>query len=257
VERPASLSIVIPCHNEEASLTGMSAELARVWSNLGASGTHLELVLVDDGSTDATWDRMNEIAMGMTGVTVRLVRHSANRGLGAALRTGFAAAHGSVIVTTDSDSTYPFSEIPALIACLTDDVDIVTASPYHPDGAVLNVPRYRIVLSRTASWLYRGLVDPRIHTYTSMFRAYRAHVLRDVPFEDSGFLAVAELLVHAVQRGFRVVEYPTRLHSRIHGVSKARLARTTVAHLRFMTGLALTRLRRNPSHPRRAVPTSR
>jgi dolichol-phosphate mannosyltransferase len=134
-------------------------------------------------------------------------------------------------------------------------VDIVVASPYHPHGRVLNVPPYRRTLSRTASLLYRALVERRIHTYTSMFRAYRGHVVRTVRFDDTGFLAVAELLVNAIRSGHRVTEYPSTLRARMEGSSKARLARITAAHLRFMAGLAVARICRDRSHAR-PVPDS-
>src|ERR1700712_3492730 len=97
------LSIVIPCHNEEAGLAQLAQQLGPVLRDLGAR-MRIELVLVDDGSSDATWERMHELAAGplLRGGHVLLERHEINRGLGAALRTGFAAASGQVVVTTDS-----------------------------------------------------------------------------------------------------------------------------------------------------------
>jgi dolichol-phosphate mannosyltransferase len=249
---PTGLSIVIPCHNEEAGLSQMPAQLAPVVHELSAIYT-VEVVFVDDGSTDTTWNRLTRLAQDslLAPATIRLQRHEKNLGLGAALRTGFAAANGRVIVTTDSDSTYRFSEIPALLARLAPDVDIVTASPYHPNGSVAGVPFYRLFLSRGSSLLYRMLVGGSIHTYTALFRAYRADVVRNVAFESNGFLAVAELLVNAMLSGYRVAEYPTTLHSRVMGVSKAKLARTIVAHLRYQfsvmrhqVGISSMKLRR-------------
>jgi dolichol-phosphate mannosyltransferase len=177
------------------------------------------------------------------GVDARVVIHDRNRGLGAALRSGFGAAGGEIIVTTDSDATYRFEEIPRLLACLTEEVDIVTASPYHPDGAVAGVPRHRLVFSRGASWLYRVLVTPRLHTWTALFRAYRARVIQTTPFRSDGFLAGTEILVNAVLSGYQAAEYPTTLHSRVVGTSKAKLARTVRAHLLFQGQVLAVRLR--------------
>jgi dolichol-phosphate mannosyltransferase len=255
-EPEMDLSLVIPCHNEEAGLLSLRAELGPVLHTL-SQGRSVEVVFVDDGSTDATWERLSALRdAGFAGVSVRLERHGRNRGLGAALRTGFAAARGAVVVTTDSDATYRFSEIPALLKRLGPQVDIVTASPYHPEGAVAGVPAYRLVLSRGSSLIYRTLVGRHIYTYTALFRAYRADVLRTVPFQSDGFLAVAELLVNAMLCGYRVVEFPATLHSRVAGASKAKLLRTIVAHLRFQSDVLMRRvgLKSPPNAARRAAP---
>jgi dolichol-phosphate mannosyltransferase len=244
---PVELSIVIPCHNEEAGLAHLAQQLGPVLRELGATA-QVELVLVDDGSTDATWASMREVAADplLRGTRVLLERHDVNRGLGAALRTGFAAANGRVVVTTDSDATYRFSEIPALLERLVPGVDVVTASPYHPDGGVDGVPPYRLLLSRGSSLIYRVLVGGQLHTYTALFRAYRREVIRSVSCEANGFLAVAEILVNAMLSGYRVAEYPTVLHSRVAGTSKAKLARTIAAHLRFQSRLLLQRFSLGP-----------
>jgi dolichol-phosphate mannosyltransferase len=174
---------------------------------------------------------------------VKFERHEVNRGLGAALRTGFASAHGQVIVTTDSDGTYKFSEIPAMLSYLSQDVDIVTASPYHPEGEVVGVPGYRLVLSRGSSAIYRVLVDWHVHTYTSLFRAYRREVVENITFESDGYRAGTELMVKAMLAGYRVAEYPAALHRRVFGVSKAKLVSTIIGHLSFQGTVLLHRLR--------------
>lgn len=241
------VSVVIPCHNEEDGLVQLPEQLGPVLQAL-SSNKRVELIFVDDGSSDRTWERMMEVANGpLLPGHVRLERHSSNRGLGAALRSGFAAATGDVIVTTDSDATYRFDEIPRLLEQLRPGIDIVTASPYHPDGSVDGVPAYRLVLSRGSSAIYRLIVGGHLHTYTALFRAYRREVLRRVTFKADGFLAVAELLVNAVLAGYRVAEYPTVLHSRVAGVSKAKLLRTIKAHLRFQ--FAILRQRLIPGSP--------
>jgi dolichol-phosphate mannosyltransferase len=237
------LSIVIPCYNEADNASTVERDLIIVAAAL-AERTPVEIVFVDDGSTDGTQPALEALCARHTRsrLMLRVVAHDRNRGLGAALRTGFAAAHGDLLVTTDSDATYRFHEIPALLDCLTDAVDVVTASPYHPLGGVANVPRYRLVLSRGSSWIYRQLVSRDVHTYTALFRAYRRHVLESTPFSSDGFLAGTEILVNAVLAGYRVVEHPTVLHSRAQGTSKARLARTVIAHLRLQARILGARL---------------
>ena len=203
----------------------------------------VDVVLVDDGSTDGTFDELARMFSALGGPQLRfeIVRHQSNQGLGAALRTGFASCAGDVIVTVDSDGSYEFSEISALLLCLDPNIDLVTASPYHPNGRVEGIPAYRLLLSRGCSLGYRLLLDRKIHTYTCMFRVYRRSVIDNVVFEGDGYLAVTELMVKAMLMGYRVVEYPAVLRKRSRGTSKANIARTVRDHLRFQTSVLLNR----------------
>lgn len=237
------LSIIVPCYNEVENVPKIQQEFLPVATELAKSHS-LEVIFVDDGSTDGTGQALRDTFGNghPLQVSVRFERHPVNRGLGAALRTGFAAARGEVIVTTDSDGTYKFPEIPTLLSHLTRDVDMVTASPYHPAGSVAGVPAHRLILSRGSSAIYRFLVDRHVHTYTALFRVYRREVIEHVSFESDGFLAGTELLVKGMLMGYRVAEYPTVLHARVSGVSKAKLTRTILAHLGFQTRVLLHQL---------------
>jgi dolichol-phosphate mannosyltransferase len=237
------VSLVIPCCNEEDSVPQLVTRLFPVVDRLRRDRS-VEIVFVDDGSTDTTYQKLVEISADQPDIT--LVQHPVNRGLGAALHTGFANATGDVIVTTDSDGTYGFDEIPALLSYLKPGIDIVTASPYHRQGGVENVPRYRIFLSRGSSLIYQIIVDRHIATYTALFRAYKREVTRRVPFYSTGFLAGTELMVNAMLMGYKVAEYPTVLHSRAAGASKAKILRIIRAHLKYQWSVLLRRLRLAP-----------
>jgi len=250
-----NISIIIPCYNEADNVTSLQDGLFPVLSGLVHPGlaqpnlaSSVEVIFVDDGSLDDTLLSLKEAfgCLSELGICARFERHEVNRGLGAALRTGFTASTGEVLVTTDSDGTYKYTEIPGLLAYLTPDIDIVTASPYHPSGAVVGVPAYRLILSRGSSLLYRILVNWHIHTYTSLFRAYRRDVIENISFEADGFLAGTELMVKAMFKGYHVAEYPVALYRRTYGVSKAKLVRTILAHLRFQMWILLFRLRLRP-----------
>ncbi len=239
------LSVVVPCYNEVDNVPRLKSALLPVLSDLASSRSlETELVLVDDGSTDDTLEALRRALCvnRSPGVSVKLVEQKKNGGLGKALRAGFAAATGEILVTTDSDGTYDFSHIPEMLTYLTDEIDIVTASPYHPLGRVAGVPMYRLVLSRGSSLIYRILVDWRIFTYTAMFRAYRRKVIEDISFSSNGFLSQAELLVKSLLAGYRVAEYPATLNIRAYGSSKAKLVRTVLAHCRFQLAVLLHRL---------------
>jgi dolichol-phosphate mannosyltransferase len=238
------LSIVIPCYNEAESIDQLAETLGPVVQELRRDHS-VEVVFVDDGSTDSTGALLMQRFVDDR--NVRVVPHPKNLGLGAALRTGLSAASGDIVVTTDSDGTYGFGLIVPMLAELGPEVDIVTASCYHPRGGIDNVPAYRIFLSRSASFLYRVILDRRIHTYTCLFRVYRRRVIETVPFQSNGFLSVTELLAGALLQGYTVREYPCVLHARRYGASKAKVARIISAHLRYqlrllqIRGLALAR----------------
>jgi dolichol-phosphate mannosyltransferase len=237
------LSIVIPCYNEAENISKLKEELLPAVYELSSSKT-VEVVFIDDGSTDDTYQMINEtfIKIKIPNVSMKLVKHNGNWGLGKAIRTGFETSCGEVVITSDSDGTYKFSSIQELLSLLDENVDIVTASPYHPQGDVVGVPAYRLILSQGSSMIYRILVDYRIHTYTCLFRAYRRSVITDIKFVSNGFLAGTELIVKALLKGFRVVEYPAVLYTRSYGASKAKLFRTVLAHLRFQLNVLLHHL---------------
>lgn len=247
------LSVVIPCCNELENIPKLKNELFPVVIRLLEPGSiagmesieFIEMIFVDDGSQDGTSQGLRQAFGGMflPGLECKFLFHEKNFGLGAALRTGFINASGDIILTLDCDGTYQFSQIPALLKCLKPGVDIVTASPYHPLGGVEGVPAYRLLFSKGSSFLYRILVNWHIHTYTCLFRAYRARVINKVRFSSNDFLGGTELLVKAILGGYSVVEYPAVLRKRIYGVSKARIARTVRSHLKFMIGLIFHRIR--------------
>ena len=246
------LSVIIPCYNEAENVPKLHGELLPVIQLMLASGRmnteealeSVEMIFVDDGSSDETSSQLKDLFCNVTSPTLsfQFLRHKVNAGLGAAIRTGFTHASGDTLLTVDSDGTYKFSEIPALLNYLKPGVDIVTASPYHPQGGVIGVPKYRLFFSKGSSMLYRILVDRNIYTYTCLFRAYRARVVREVNFVSNDFLGGTELLVEALLKGFHAVDFPSVLHKRMYGVSKARIARTIFSHLKFMAWILLHRL---------------
>jgi dolichol-phosphate mannosyltransferase len=124
---------------------------------------------------------------------------------------------------------------------LRSNADIVTASPYHPLAGPLEVPRWRLLLSKGASALYAAISPVKLYCYTSLFRAYRREWARREFLQSDGFLAVTEILVAAALRGAKIIEYPMSLSTRRYGQSKMKVARTTLAHLRLMSQVALRR----------------
>src|SRR5580765_6905428 len=143
-----SLSIVVPLFNEEENLP----ELARtIFDVLGDRPEFVELLLVDDGSCDRTAEIAAELAS--TEPRVRLVRHERNRGLGAAMRTGFAAARGELVLYTDADLPFDLTLIPEIWSLGASDTVVAGCRSNRGEGV------RRWVLSRAYNFLCRTLFD--------------------------------------------------------------------------------------------------
>jgi dolichol-phosphate mannosyltransferase len=237
------LSVIVPCCNEEEAVRLLPDKLFPALNRLSLDRP-VELILVDDGSHDQTWPELSRLKGTRQDFTIALVRHETNKGLGAALGSGFLASSHPIVVTLDADGTYPFSIVELLVAKIDAGADIVTASPYHPRGGVEGVSALRLTFSRGASVCYRILVDRHVHTWTAMVRAYRAEVLSKAISPETGFLHVAMTLVEARRRGANIAEVPATLSTRQVGQSKAKVVRITRAHLRYMSGLLWLKLTR-------------
>ena len=235
------VSVIVPMQDEEGSLPSLARELDGLATLLAARGHGLEAVLIDDGSTDGTWARAQGLAVDRA--TWRLLRHATNRGFGAGLRSGVAAARGAVLVSYDADCAYPAGDVLALLDALESGAQIAAATPFA-EGGVAGASAFRIFVSRACSAAYRVVLRRRaqgVRTFTCAFRAYRAEVLRASPWRADGFLAAAEILCRALLAGVRVVEVPSTLRGRTAGASKMRLWRTALAHVSLLARLALTR----------------
>jgi len=231
------LSIIIPAYNESESVHHTASKLRPVITDLQKKYDEVEVLFVNDGSTDDTEELLRREFADVD--YAHIISYKQNRGLGGAIRTGFRHADGDYIVTTDFDNTYDFRTIPEILKYLEEDqsVDVVTASPYHPLGGVVGVPKYRLMFSFGASLLYRIIVHPRIYCWTALFRAYRRSVITSTDFENNGFLFGTELMVNAIRNGFKVKEYPTILNSRAFGASSIRIAKVTMSHMKYQGNL--------------------
>jgi polysaccharide deacetylase family protein (PEP-CTERM system associated) len=237
------VSVVIPCYNETQSLPYLSKTIQSLIGSL-AGEYAFTFMFVDDCSTDATWTMLAKLFGGRPGFI--LLRHARNQGVSAAIQTGIRNSKDDIVCSIDCDCTYDPHELGRMIPLLTDGVDVVTASPYHPAGRVRNVPAWRLFLSKTLSRLYRLVLRQQLFTYTSCFRVYRKETVGVVNIRLPGFLGLAEMIARMDLAGRRVVEYPTTLEVRVLGFSKMKVLRNIVGHLGFLAGLVGGRvLRRN------------
>ncbi len=244
------VAVVVPLYNEGLLVPHLKNTLDEVGERLG-SKYNLEFVLVDDGSTDDTWAKINATFAGQQ--NYHLHRHPQNQGVAGAILTGIRAAHCDTVCSMDSDCSYDPLKLAEMIPLLKPGVDLVTASPYHPAGGVRNVPGWRLILSKGCAWLYRRILNTKLHTYTSCFRVYRRSTVAAIPVKNTRFLGIAELVGRLDLAGKTVLEYPAVLETRMIGRSKMKTVRTVFGHLGLMLRLMFDRRRQDGSADRDQV----
>ena len=235
------VSIIIPCFNEESTLPYLANTLLSVEETL-SERYKPTFIFVDDCSTDQTWQSLQKIFA--LKLNFELVRHAQNRGVAAAIMTGIHAAKTEIVCSIDCDCSYDPHELKNMLPLLQEDVAMVTASPYHADGKVLNVPAWRLTLSKGSSFLYRQVLRQNLATYTSCFRVYKKSVVEKLQLEESNFLGIAELLGKLDLQDEKIVEYPATLAVRLFGYSKMKLLKTIFGHLRLLSRLMKLRMSR-------------
>jgi dolichol-phosphate mannosyltransferase len=208
----ASLGVVIPMFNEEA---GAAACVAAVADALERIPGETRLIAVDDGSADGTSQVLADLAARHHWLHIE--RHDANRGYGAALRTGGEAAARLAlewVLFMDSDLTNPPSVIAQFASAAEGPVDYLKASRFTDGGGMRGVPWKRRVLSITANRVARlaagrGVTDP-----TNGFRAVRTGVFVEMPLRETDFAIIMEELYWAFRLNLRLGDVPTILGSR-------------------------------------------
>ena len=220
------LSVILPCFNEADNIPLWERDLFPV---LDALPFPSECLVVDDGSRDHTLSAVDALVHRRD--HVRLLRHERNRGLGAAVRTGLAAATGDAILTLDSDLTFPPSIIPAMVEAFEPAAACVCASPFL--GTFQGVGLSRRILSHGVNMMYRVLMARPLTAVSSICRLYRADVLRSLPLTSESFDINAEIIFQLLQHGAEIREIPSPLSVRQFGVSKISTAREIRNHFRM------------------------
>jgi glycosyltransferase involved in cell wall biosynthesis len=232
---PGLVSLVIPVLNERESLALLFAEIAEVAPGLDA---RLEVIFIDDGSTDGSWDAIRELAAGDD--RVRGIRFRRNFGKAAALQAGFEAARGAVVMTLDADLQDDPHEIPNFLAAVRGGLDVVSGWK-----KVRLDPWHKVFPSRVFNRLVGWMTGLHLHDHNCGFKAYRAEVLREVQIYGELHRFVPIL---AAARGFKVGELVIHHRRRKFGRSKYRWQRFVKGFLDLFTVHFLTKFGRRPQH---------
>ena len=234
--------VVLPAYNEEARLARL---LERIDTAMDDAALEYEVILVDDGSRDGTERIAREWAER---IPMRIARHEANQGLGAAIRDGLVAAaeragEDDVVVTMDADDTHTPGLIRRMVRMVAEGHDVVIASRYQPGARAVGVPFLRRALSYGASLLFRLVLPTQgVRDFTCGYRAYRAEVIKDAIaefgpsfVEQEGFQCMVDILLKLRRRPLIFGEVPLILRYDLkEGASKMNVSKTIFSTLALL-----------------------
>jgi len=229
------ISVVIPLLNEKDSLQELSARVAQQCTALGKS---FEMIYIDDGSDDGSFELLLKLKEQFP--QIRVIRFRRNFGKSAALSEGFRKARGTYVITMDADLQDDPAEIPRLIAKLDENYDLVSGWKRKR-----NDPLSKTVPSKLFNFTTRKLSGIKIHDFNCGLKAYRKEVIKEIPVygELHRYLPV---LAH--WRGFKVAEIEVTHHPREFGKSKFGARRFFSGFFDLLTVLFITRYRQKPLH---------
>ena len=230
------LSFVIPLLNEQSTLCELVDRIESVCQSNAI--TPFEILLIDDGSSDESWNEIERLAKSKS--TVHGIRFRRNFGKAAALSAGFQQATGKIIITMDADLQDDPKEIPRMLAKLDEGYDVVSGwkqrrfDPWHKRWP-----------SKVFNGILRYFSRLPLHDFNCGFKAYRKDVLEEISLygEMHRFIPVL-----AAARGFRVAEITVEHHPRLHGQSKYGWSRIPKGLMDLATVVFLTRFRYRPQH---------
>lgn len=234
---PIDISVILPAYNESESIDGIYAQMVSVLEPLDIA---FEILFVDDGSTDDTWELIEKLAE--KDHRVRAIHHRRNYGKAMALGNGFTYARGDIMVTSDADMQYDPYDVVRLIEKAREGYDVVSAYK-----VVRRDPLERRLPSKFFNWFVRKMTGIQLHDMNAGLKAFRYDAARDiVPY------AYGELhrffIVIAARLGYRVTEVPVESLPRPNGTSKYGFERYLRGAFDFITIFFLSGYRERPLH---------
>lgn len=236
-----SISVIIPLYNEKESLAALYEELAAEissWSMVGGQWSVSEIIFVDDGSTDGSFEMLKNLQR--TDPRIRMVRFRRNFGKSPALAAGFRIAAGDVIVTMDADLQDRPAEMRKLLARLDEGCDLVSGWKYERHD-----PLGKRLPSKLFNRITAFLTGVPLHDFNCGFKAYRREVIEQIRVYGEMHRYIPVL---ASYRGFRVGEVRVEHQRRRYGNSKYGTGRLPGGFFDLLTVIMLTRYNSKPLH---------
>ncbi len=229
------LSVFFPAYNDSGTIASLVISALQAARELTPD---FEIIIVNDGSADATAEIADELAR--TYPQVRVVHHSRNRGYGGALRSGFEAATRDLVFYTDGDAQYDPKEMAVLWAAFGDGVDLVNGYKISRSD-----PLHRVVIGRIYHHTVRLLFGLRVRDVDCDFRLLRRSIFERVQLEKSSGVICLEMMKKIQDAGFKIAEVPVHHYHRAYGRSQffnfRRLFKTAVDVARLWYVLVVRR----------------
>ncbi|MCH7688578.1 MAG: glycosyltransferase family 2 protein, partial [Planctomycetes bacterium] len=229
------LSIIVPVLNEKRSLSQLLKEIVTVCDE---QGIEFELIFIDDGSTDGSWNEIDELSEREQRVTG--IRFRRNFGKAAALTAGMRAAKGDRIMMMDADLQDDPAEIPKFLAKLEEGFDVVNGWKEQRRD-----PWHKVYPSKVFNWLAGAMTGLTLHDHNCGFKLFRSEVVSEIRIYGDLHRFIP-ILAHA--RGFRVTEIPVNHRERKFGYSKYGVTRFLRGFLDLLTIKFLTGFGQRPQH---------
>jgi glycosyltransferase involved in cell wall biosynthesis len=206
------LSVVVPAFNEEATLRHVVERLLRL-------PQLLEVVVIDDCSTDSTHEVAQSLAAG--DARVRVERHARNRGKTEALRTGFALTRGEIVIVQDADLEYDPAEIPLVILPIVNDrADVVYGSRFLVRRATRVLYFYHYLGNKLLTFLSNSLTNLNMTDIETGYKAFRGDIIRNMRITSRGFGFEVEVTAKVAKLGCAVYEVPISYYGRTYDEGK-------------------------------------
>ena len=230
------LSVVIPVYNEEENVEPLIIEIEAA---LAALGKKYEIIVVDDGSKDATFVKLRSIHKRVA--KLQVVRLKRNFGQTAAIAAGLAHARGVVVILMDGDAQNDPADIPALLRKLDEGNDLVAGWRYNRQDPFLN----RRLPSMIANRLISSTTHVKLHDYGCTLKAMRQDVAKNLRLYGEMHRFIPAI---AYERGARIAELKVNHRPRLRGTSKYGITRTLRVALDLLTVKFLSSYSTRPSH---------
>jgi len=197
-----------------------------------------EILFINDGSFDSTPQIIKRIMANDK--NVKLITHKINQGFGAAISTGFENVTGDVIITMDADLTHDTDMITNFIKEVRNGYDIVIGSRYIENGGMINVPLWRVFVSKFAGLLFSFLFNMfDIKDKTSGYRTYSS-LVKKIDITSTGFPVQIEILIKMKKLGAKIKEIPIILNWRKKGYSKFKIFSVMMEYLKMVIYLKIS-----------------
>ena len=238
MEYPLDLTIIVPLFNEEESLPELTAWIHRV---IDPKGWKFEIIMIDDGSRDGSWDTVTRLASSDD--TIHGIRFRRNYGKSAALYHGFKAARGRVVMTMDADLQDSPEEIPEMFRMVTEDGwDVVSGWKQHRQDNKLTKNLPSKLYNATARWI-TGI---RLHDMNCGLKAYKNEVIKDIEVYGEMHRYIPYLAKNAGYE--RITEKPVHHQKRKYGKSKFGMERFVNGFLDLLSLWFLSTFGKKPMH---------